>query len=141
MNECRAAACRRALVRSQRRPGDERRPYSATLRPEAATSGRCHPIVTGLVGVGKSCEKNPRQENDRMKTSLFVRVGWFYLPASIPAGALWLLALAFCITVFLAVDRHSHSGSDTLYGVYPYFLTTFLLVDWVARRLSEKPAV
>jgi hypothetical protein len=47
-----------------------------------------------------------------------------------------LLALAFCVNVFLAVDRHSHSVSDTLYGVFSYFVCTFLLVNWVASNTS-----
>ena len=72
-----------------------------------------------------------------MKTSHFARVGWLYLPSSVTGGVLYLLAAAFCVTVFLAVDRHSHSVSDTLYGVYPYFAATFLLMDWLAGRLSQ----
>ncbi len=72
-----------------------------------------------------------------MKTPSFVRAGWFYLPRSVGAGVLCLLAVAFCATVFIAVDRHSHSASDTLYGIYPYFVSTFLLLDWVARRWGE----
>ena len=73
-----------------------------------------------------------------MKSPLFVRVGWCYLPRSLTGGILYLLAIAFCVTVFIAVDRHSHSVSDTLYGIYPYFLPTFLLLDWVARRTGER---
>jgi len=66
----------------------------------------------------------------------FKRVGWFHVPAS-PAGAvLFLAAAAFCVNVFVAIDRHSHSASDTLYGVFPYFVCTFLLLDWIARRTS-----
>jgi hypothetical protein len=49
-----------------------------------------------------------------------------------------LLAVLFCLTVFRAVDRHSHSVSDTFYGVFPFFVCTFLLVDWVGGRTSEK---
>ena len=75
-----------------------------------------------------------------MKTPHFVRVGWFYLPRSIGSVVLYLLTAAFCVTVFLAVDRRSHSASDTLYGVYPYFISTFLLLDWIARRVVEKNA-
>jgi hypothetical protein len=36
------------------------------------------------------------------------------------------------------VDRHSHSVSDTLYGVFPFFVCCFLLVDWVGARTSGK---
>ena len=75
-----------------------------------------------------------------MKSSAFVRVGWFYVPSSIAGGLLCLAAAGFCATVFVAVDRRSHSVSDTLYGIYPFFVATFLLLDWVARRSSEAPA-
>jgi hypothetical protein len=74
-----------------------------------------------------------------MKSSLFMRIGWFYLPCSVAGCVLYLLAAGFCATVFVAVDRHSHSVSDTFYGIYPFFVTTFLFLDWIARRLSETP--
>lgn len=74
-----------------------------------------------------------------MKSPLFTRFGWFYLPCSAAGGVLCALAAGFCATVFIAVDRRSHSASDTLYGVYPFFVTTFLLLDWIARRSGEAP--
>ncbi len=66
-----------------------------------------------------------------MNTIWFKRIGWFYVPASVPGGIVSVLALLFCLTVFRAVDRHSHSASDTLYGVFPFFVCSFLLVDWI----------
>ena len=36
--------------------------------------------------------------------------------------------------VFLAVDRHSHSVSDTLYGIFPYVVPCLMLVNWVASK-------
>ncbi len=74
-----------------------------------------------------------------MKSSLFTRVGWFFLPCSVAGCVLYLLGAGFCATVFVAVDRHSHSVSDTFYGIYPFFVATFLLLDWIARRVSETP--
>ena len=68
----------------------------------------------------------------------FKRCGWFHRPVSLPGAVATLLALAFCANVFLAVDRHSHSVSDTLYGVYPYFATTFLLWAWLAQQTTER---
>jgi hypothetical protein len=62
----------------------------------------------------------------------FKRVGWFYRPASWQGVTIIILALGFCVQVFLAIDRHSHSVSDTLYGVFPYFTCCFLLLNWVA---------
>ena len=52
----------------------------------------------------------------------------------------WLITIAailFMAQVFLAVDSRSHSASDTLYGVFPYWGVTFLLWDWTARRLRR----
>jgi hypothetical protein len=71
-----------------------------------------------------------------MKNAWFKRFGWFYLPVSVPGALIALAALAFCVQVFLAVDRHSHSASDTLYGVFPYFVCCFLVVDWIAARTN-----
>lgn len=60
--------------------------------------------------------------------------GWLFLPVSVPGVVLVLGALAFVAQVFVAVDRHSHSVSDTLYNVFPYAALAFLLLDWVASR-------
>lgn len=45
-----------------------------------------------------------------------------------------LVAAIFCVNVFLAIDRHSHSVSDTLYGVFPYFACSGL--DREANQLA-----
>ena len=72
-----------------------------------------------------------------MKTPWFKRVGWFYVPTSIAGAFVWLLGTLFCLTVFRAIDRHSHSVSDTFYGICPFFVCTFLLTDWIAGRTSR----
>jgi hypothetical protein len=69
-----------------------------------------------------------------MKTVWFKRTGWFFVPVSIPGIVIVLAALAFCAQVFFAIDRKSHSVSDTLYGIFPYFACAFLLFDWVAGK-------
>lgn len=73
-----------------------------------------------------------------MNIAWFKRLGWFYLPTSIPGAIVCLAAAFFCLTVFGAVDRHSHSVSDTLYGVFPFFVCTFLLLDWIGSRTSGR---
>jgi hypothetical protein len=75
-----------------------------------------------------------------MKTTWFKRLGWFYAPVSVPGSVICLLAVVFCLTVFRAVDRHSHSAGDTLYGVFPFFVCTFLLLDWIGGRTSGRAA-
>ncbi len=74
-----------------------------------------------------------------MPRKWFKSAGWFYVPNSIPGAMVSGLAALFCVNTFLAVDRHSHSVSDTLYGVYPFWVCTFLAWDWIARRTSEGP--
>lgn len=71
-----------------------------------------------------------------MQLNWFRSWGWFYRPASLAGWIISLLSLAFCLQVFLAVDRHSHSVSGTLYGVFPYFACTFLLLNWLASKTS-----
>ena len=48
-----------------------------------------------------------------MKKPWFREWGWIYYPSTWQGVVLVGLVLAFCIQVFLAVDAHSHSVSDT----------------------------
>lgn len=73
-----------------------------------------------------------------MNNEWFKRIGWFHLPVSMPGGVAAVGALAFCVNVFIAIDRHSHSNTDTLYGVFPFFVCTFLMYDWLARNTGGK---
>lgn len=57
-------------------------------------------------------------------------------PAGFVGWAVTIAAFLFTVQVFLAIDLHSHSVSDTLYGFYPFAGVTFLLWDWIARRLA-----
>jgi hypothetical protein len=75
-----------------------------------------------------------------MKNQWFKRWGWLYQPVSWQGMAVLVLAVAFCVTVFTAIDRHSHSASDTLYGIFPYFACCFLLVNWVAANTAKEEA-
>jgi len=73
-----------------------------------------------------------------MKRIWFKKFGWFYFPVS-PLGIIaTILVLAFCVQVFLFVDSRSHSGTDTLYGIFPYVVPALLLLDWLASRTSPK---
>lgn len=73
-----------------------------------------------------------------MKNVWFKRAGWIYVPISVPGAIITLAAVSFCVQVFLAVDHKSHSVSDTLYGVFPFFASVYLLFDWLAGRTSDK---
>ena len=71
-----------------------------------------------------------------MKKPWFDRVGWFYWPISVPGFVATLFVLAFIVQVFIAVDRKSHSVSDTLYGSFPFLACAFLLLDWLGNRTT-----
>lgn len=66
----------------------------------------------------------------------FTPWGWIYRPVPWQGAALVILAAAFCVQVFVAVDRHSHSISDTLYGIFPYIVPTLIVLNWVASKVS-----
>ena len=65
-------------------------------------------------------------------------LGPFFIPVSIAGGVITLAAVAFCVQVFWAIDRHSHSVSDTLYGIYPFWLPTLLALAWIADRTGGR---
>jgi len=72
-----------------------------------------------------------------MNTPWFRTFGWIYRPVAWQGWALMALMLGFCAQAFLAVDRHSHSASDTLFGVFPYVVPAFLLLNWIASKKSD----
>jgi hypothetical protein len=72
-----------------------------------------------------------------MKTTWFKKFGWVYFPISVTGVIISLSAIVFCLTVFIAVDRRSHSVSDTLYGIFPYFVSAFTILFWIASNTSD----
>jgi hypothetical protein len=72
-----------------------------------------------------------------MKLNWFKKLGWIYIPISFIGTLLFLVVLYLCVTVFLAIDRHSHSVSDTLYGIFPYFVSAFTILFWIAANTSK----
>jgi hypothetical protein len=74
-----------------------------------------------------------------MRYTWFRPWGWLYRPVSAAGWLACAVTLLFCVQVFAAIDRHSHSVSDTLYGIFPYFACCFLLLNWLASRTSAEP--
>lgn len=68
---------------------------------------------------------------------MFREWGLLYRPTSFVGWLLTALALAFCIHIFVFIDQSSHSGTDTLYGIFPYVAPTFLGWYLLAMRLSQ----
>ena len=73
-----------------------------------------------------------------MKHAWFKPWGWIYRPVAWQGYGIVLLALIFCVQVFIAVDRNAHSVSDTLYGIFPYIAPCLILLDWVASKTSDE---
>lgn len=73
-----------------------------------------------------------------MPTRWFVPMGWLHRPVSVVGWLLTLAALAFMAQVFIAVDARSHSASDTLYGICPFWGVTVLTWDWIAHRSTRR---
>jgi hypothetical protein len=74
-----------------------------------------------------------------MKYPWFKKIGWLYYPVSVPGVVILVTFLVFCVQVFMAIDRHSHSASDTLYNIFPFILPAFLVYLWMARESSKDP--
>ena len=66
--------------------------------------------------------------------------GWIYLPVAWPGWILTALTLVFCVQVFMAIDRRSHSVSDTLYGIFPFVVPAVGILGWIASRTTGKGA-
>ncbi len=65
--------------------------------------------------------------------------GWVYRPISIVGWVITILMIIFCVQVFLAVDRHSHSVSDTMYGIFSFVVPALGVWLWLASKTSHAP--
>jgi hypothetical protein len=88
------------------------------------------------MGYGQELRDPVCQEKEAMKRSWFKPWGWIYRPVSWQGVVITLLGVLFSMQVFLVVDARSHSVSDTLYGIFPYFVCCWLLVYWIAANTS-----
>jgi hypothetical protein len=75
-----------------------------------------------------------------MNYAWFKPWGWIYRPVSWQGIALVLLTIVFCVQIFIAVDRHAHSVSDTLYGIFPYIVPSLMVLNWIASKTSYEPS-
>lgn len=73
-----------------------------------------------------------------MKRPWFEPLGWIYRPVSWQGWLALLLTIAFCLQAFVAIDRHSGSASDTLYGIFPYFICAAGLLNWIASKTTAE---
>lgn len=72
-----------------------------------------------------------------MKATWFKHWGWFYRPAAWRGSTLVALTILFCLQVFGVIDRRSHSASDTLCGIFPFWVSAWTVLGWTASRASH----
>lgn len=73
-----------------------------------------------------------------MNKKWFRKYQWIYLPISWQGQLVTLFVAVFNVQVFIAIDRNSHSVSDTLYGIFPYLVGSLAILFWVASNSSKK---
>ena len=59
-----------------------------------------------------------------------------HVPISVGGVIIDVLALMFLATVFVALNRTTHSNTDFLYSLFVYAVPTFLLREWIAAKTS-----
>ncbi|MGE5108948.1 MAG: hypothetical protein ACM3H8_15520 [Sphingobacteriales bacterium] len=71
-----------------------------------------------------------------MKSIWFKKTGWLYVPVH-PMGLLiTIIAVAFNVWFFIAIDRNSHSVSDTFIHFFVYFTSVLFWWKWVAEKTN-----
>ncbi len=75
-------------------------------------------------------------KSKKNKNAWFKPVRGSYLPIKWQGWVSYVPMILFLVGASLAVDRNSHSVSDTLYGVFPYFVCTAVVMHWVASHKS-----
>jgi len=73
-----------------------------------------------------------------METTWFKKFGWTYIPVHIWGLIITLGVIAADVWFFMAIDRNSHSVSDTLINFFVYFTCTAFWWKWVAEKTSNE---
>jgi hypothetical protein len=63
-----------------------------------------------------------------------------YYPVTSGAWAVTLILIMFLVKIFMLVDAHSHSNSDTIIGGTPWAIAIFMIYDLLCFRLGQYPA-
>ena len=60
------------------------------------------------------------------------------MPISLVGFIITFLVLFFCVQVIVAVDRRSHSVSDTFYGIFPFVVSALTILFWIGHNTSSE---
>lgn len=73
-----------------------------------------------------------------MHSFLFKRSGFFYVPVHILGWLATAFAVTLCVWFFIAIDRNSHSASDTLIHFFVYASCVAFWFKWFADATSAR---
>lgn len=68
----------------------------------------------------------------------FRPAGFLFVPVKVAGWVVTAAAIVFCAQIFLFVDGRSHSVSDTLYGIFPFWAPTLLGLAWISDRTGGR---
>lgn len=71
-----------------------------------------------------------------MNNIWFKKFGWIYIPVHSMGLLVTFVGLLTDMMFFVAIDRNSHSASDTLSEFFVYFTCVFFWWRWVAEKTS-----
>lgn len=72
----------------------------------------------------------------KKKNKWFKKIRGSYLPISWQAWALYVPFTIFLLTVLLAAVRSEHSVSDSLYMIFPQWVSAAVVLTWIANQKS-----
>lgn len=70
------------------------------------------------------------------KGAWFVPLHWSYLPVSWQGWLTYIPYVIYLLITFIAIDSHSHSVSDTVIGLIPYWVSGTVVMHWIASHKS-----
>ena len=68
----------------------------------------------------------------------FRPMGLLFVPVSTLGWMATLLAFAFCAHIFWFFDQRSHSVTDLLYSIFPFWAPTLLGLAYIADRTGGR---
>jgi hypothetical protein len=72
-----------------------------------------------------------------MNLPWFRRIGLFFIPVKLPGWIILAASIAAAVFKFIAIDRKSHSASDTLINFFFWLILLnafYSLIAWVSGR-------
>jgi hypothetical protein len=67
----------------------------------------------------------------------FKKVGWIYIPVTLPGWIVIIIYFSVSILTFLAIYQNYHSLRSTLIRFFPYYISFSVLYFWIASNTSS----